>query len=154
MGHKQLAQELGNKDVMLKTFVIVEDEGRFLLIREAAKKWNGKWFLPGGKVEVGEEAATAAKREVKEEAGYEVALKGIVYIRYHERLFRKQLSIFYCGKVTGGRLKTKSNKHSLEAKWFTYQQIKTLPLRQRLLEVLVKYQPKKAMPPENFRIYP
>src|ERR1044072_8573601 len=111
--------------MVLKTFVIVEEEGYFLLIREAAKKWKGKWFLPGGKVDVGEEPATAAKREVKEEAGYEAELKGIVYIRYHERLFRKQLSIFYSAKITGGKLKTRANKHSIEARWFTYEQIRS-----------------------------
>lgn len=140
--------------MLLKSFVIIEEEGYFLLIREADAKWNGKWFLPGGKVDIGEDPATAARREVKEEAGVEVELKGIVYIRYHETLFRKQLSLFYCAKIIGGKLKTKANKHSLEAKWFTYQEIKRLPLRQRLLEILVKYRPGKAMPPENFRFFP
>lgn len=45
--------------------LIVDDQNRFLL----AKEPDGKWDLPGGGLEFGENAQTAIKREVKEEVG-------------------------------------------------------------------------------------
>ena len=139
--------------MIIKSFVVIEEDGYFLLIREAAKKWRGKWFLPGGKTKLGENPKDTAVREVKEEAGCEVKIKGIFYIRYHERLFNKQLSIFHCASMVSEKIKTKADKHSLEVKWFTYSEIKTLATRQKLPEVLMNYIPRKVMPPENFKLY-
>jgi len=139
--------------MIIKSFVLIEEDDHFLLIREAAKKWNGKWFLPGGRVDIGETPAQAAVREVKEEAGCDVTLKGIFYIRYHEKLFNKQISLFYCAKIKSDKIKTKADKHSLEAKWFTYNEIRTLPVRQKLLDILINYNPKKMMLTDNFKFY-
>lgn len=139
--------------MIIKSFVIIEDNGYFLLIREAAKKWKGKWFFPGGKMDLDETPVEAAKREVLEEAGCEVDIQGIVYIRYHEKLFNKQLSLFFCAKIKRGELKKKADKHSLDVKWFSLKEIKALPVRQKLLDVLINYQGKKAMPVENFKFY-
>ena len=139
--------------MIIKSFVLIEEEGYFLLIREATKKWKGKWFLPGGKVVPGETPVQAGKREVKEEAGCEVSLKGLFYIRYHEKLFTKQISLFYCAKIVGGKIKVTPDRHSLEVKWFTYNEIKGLEVRQKLLDILINYHPKKMIPPENFKFY-
>src|SRR4051812_13628167 len=52
-------------------FAAVRDEqGRVLLVRRSD---SGNWELPGGRVELGETATTAAEREVVEESG--VAIK-------------------------------------------------------------------------------
>ena len=42
---------------------------RVLLIRRARAPYQGLWTLPGGRLEAGEEAETAARREVREELG-------------------------------------------------------------------------------------
>lgn len=139
--------------MILKSFVLIEDNSSFLLIREAAKKWRGKWFLPGGKVNPGETPVEAAIREVKEEAGCDVQIEGLFYIRYQEGLFKKQLSLFYCAKLLNSTLKIRADRHSLEVKWLRYSEIRILPLRQKLTEILVSYNPQKIMPPENFRFY-
>jgi ADP-ribose pyrophosphatase YjhB (NUDIX family) len=47
-----------------------DDHGRVLLVRRAD---SGNWELPGGRVELGETATTAAEREVVEESG--IAIK-------------------------------------------------------------------------------
>ncbi len=139
--------------MIIKSFVLIHENGRFLLIREAAKKWRGKWFLPGGKIFINESPTEAAIREVKEEAGCDVLLKGIFYIRYHERLFNKQLSLFYHAKISGGKIKTKADKHSLEVKWFTDDQIKSLPMRQKLMEIIKSFKAGNSMLPDNFKFY-
>jgi 8-oxo-dGTP diphosphatase len=53
--------------------VIVRDDGRFLLAqRPAGKVYAGYWEFPGGKVENGESASHALKRELHEELGIDV----------------------------------------------------------------------------------
>jgi len=54
--------------------VIVDDDGRCLLIRRAntCKHFVGKWEWPGGKVDDGETFDVALRREVREETGLEV----------------------------------------------------------------------------------
>ncbi|MEZ4523179.1 MAG: NUDIX domain-containing protein [Thermomicrobiales bacterium] len=53
--------------------VVTEYEGRFLLIEEDRGKPQGHvWYFPSGALEAGETLAEAARREVREESGYEV----------------------------------------------------------------------------------
>jgi 8-oxo-dGTP diphosphatase len=53
--------------------VIVRDDGRFLLAqRPAGKVYAGYWEFPGGKVENGESASHALRRELHEELGIDV----------------------------------------------------------------------------------
>lgn len=55
--------------------VIFNERGEFLLAqRPAGKVYAGYWEFPGGKVERGEDAAAALKRELYEELGIEVVL--------------------------------------------------------------------------------
>ncbi len=55
--------------------VIFNERGEFLLAqRPAGKAYAGYWEFPGGKVEPGEDPATAVKRELHEELGIEVTL--------------------------------------------------------------------------------
>ena len=54
---------------------IIQDEwGRILVSQRAldSKAYPGKWQIPGGKVEPGEEGLAALKREVKEETNLEI----------------------------------------------------------------------------------
>jgi len=65
--------------------VVLDDKGRCLLLRRSPNnKTNiGRWELPGGKVEPGEDFVQALKREVKEEAGVNISITkavGIVQI--------------------------------------------------------------------------
>ncbi len=139
--------------MILKSFVLIEKAGRYLLIKEAAKKWEGKWFLPGGKVELNESPETAAHREVKEEAGCNITINGIFYFRYNHGFIDNYLALFYSATLVGEELiKTIADKHSLEVKWFTYDEIVKLPLRQKLLDILNSYQKDKVIPARNFKI--
>lgn len=57
---------------------IVFDAGGKLLLHRRTD--NGRWSLPGGAIEVGETAAQATVREVREETGYEVQVIRIIGI--------------------------------------------------------------------------
>lgn len=61
------------KRVEVAAAVIVNSHGEFLLAqRPAGKVYAGYWEFPGGKIEVGESAAAALRRELHEELGLEV----------------------------------------------------------------------------------
>jgi len=55
---------------------IVVDEGRVLLGRRAHAPWSGLWGSPGGFCELGEHPAETVVREVREETGLDVEIKG------------------------------------------------------------------------------
>jgi 8-oxo-dGTP pyrophosphatase MutT (NUDIX family) len=62
--------------VVPSVFVVVRDaDGRLLLVQRCD---SGEWELPGGRVDVGESAVTAAVREVAEESGVVVQVAGLV----------------------------------------------------------------------------
>ena len=51
--------------------VVFDERGRVLLIRRKNDPFKGRYAFPGGFIEVGETAETAALRELKEETGIE-----------------------------------------------------------------------------------
>ncbi len=58
-----------NRPVRVVAAVLVRD-GRILACRRAAgREAAGRWEFPGGKVEAGEDPATALRREITEELG-------------------------------------------------------------------------------------
>ena len=59
---------------------VVWREDRILLIRRAKAPRAGEWSLPGGRQELGETVAEAARREVSEETGLDVIVLGVVAV--------------------------------------------------------------------------
>jgi len=58
--------------VRVSGYAILIHEGKILVVNTRS---NGKYYLPGGKVEIGEKIEDAIKREVKEEAGIEIEVE-------------------------------------------------------------------------------
>jgi len=66
--------------------VVFDDANRCLLLRRSAanKNFVGCWEWPGGKVDSGEDFATAALRETAEEAGLQIELTGLAGVTSFE----------------------------------------------------------------------
>ncbi len=55
--------------IRIAAALIDNDAGRLLLVRKSGTKW---FMQPGGKIEVGESALSALRRELKEEIGLQL----------------------------------------------------------------------------------
>jgi ADP-ribose pyrophosphatase YjhB (NUDIX family) len=64
----------GHRDPKLAAGVVVEHEGRVLLVRRNHEPMYGRWTFPSGFVDAGEVVEEAARREVREEAGVDVRI--------------------------------------------------------------------------------
>jgi 8-oxo-dGTP diphosphatase len=64
--------------------VIVNDEGKVLILREASTYVEGtnvgKYHVPGGRLEAGEAFMDGLKREVQEETGLEVTVGDAIHV--------------------------------------------------------------------------
>ena len=116
--------------------ILVEDEGRYVLIQEAKPERGDPWCIPAGRVEPGESIIQAARRETLEESGLIVEPRSLLRIEHiipyeqdaqhpYPELWRFVLA----AEATGGALKTTADVHSLQARWFHPTEVATLPLR-------------------------
>ncbi len=64
----------GMEVVPAASVVIVDGDGRVLLVKRGRAPQRGRWSVPGGRVEPGESFEAAAAREALEETGLEVAV--------------------------------------------------------------------------------
>lgn len=65
---------------------VVIGDGGVVLIRRGNQPRRGEWSIPGGKLEVGETLAEGVRRELREETGLEVEVRGL--IEAFDRVYR------------------------------------------------------------------
>lgn len=58
----------------------IHKDGKFLMLRRKFEPNKGRWALPGGLLELGEDPEEAAKREIREELGLEVVVEGLLQV--------------------------------------------------------------------------
>ena len=90
-------------DPKVAAAVLVEQEGRVLLVRRAIDPARGLWTLPAGFVDAGEDPALAAERECLEETGLVVRITGLKEVLFgQEHPGGAHILIVYYARVVSG----------------------------------------------------
>ncbi|MBR6168364.1 NUDIX domain-containing protein [Candidatus Saccharibacteria bacterium] len=109
---------------------VLKKDGKYLLVQEAKAEYRGKWNLPAGRVQPGETIYEGAKREIREECGYDVNITGIVDIRNDKLVVNEPYVGFVFSTEIIGQNSSYDNVEILDTKWFTYDEI--LQMRDQL----------------------
>ena len=97
-------------DPKVAAAVLVEQEGKILLVRRANSPQRGLWTLPAGFVDAGEDPARAAERECAEETGLTVKVSSLLDViagQEHER--GAHILIVYRADILDGELKAQDD---------------------------------------------
>jgi ADP-ribose pyrophosphatase YjhB (NUDIX family) len=122
---------------------ILVHEGRLLLIRRGSEPMKGRWSIPGGLVELGEELTTAVRRECLEETGLTVEPVALVElldrIHHHETRVRYHYVIAdYLCRLTAGEPRAGSDAAEVywaePAEWRSPGPLNLDPVTTRVLE--------------------
>jgi len=103
--------------------VVIEKEGKHLLVQEKKPQVYGQWNLPAGKVDVGDTLEQTAIKEAKEEVGFDVKL--ICKIGIFQQNAEDAVKHAYKADVIGGKL-TFPKDEILDARWFSLDEIKAM----------------------------
>jgi len=105
--------------------VIVNDKNEVLLLKRAIEPHFGKWDIPGGFLENGEDPIVGMKREAKEELNIEVEPLELISVNVDEYGYTKgdfyTLNLFYKCKIVEGEIKL--DAENSEFKWFAEKDI-------------------------------
>ena len=101
--------------------VIVEHEGRILLVRHCKAGAYDFWVAPGGGAQGHEDLLATARREVFEESGLHVEPQQLAYVEEFASPQTRECKLWFIGRVIGGSLGSASaeaaREHIVEAAW-------------------------------------
>jgi len=133
-----LVKRLYPKQPVIGVGAVVICDGKILLEKRKNEPGKGKWSIPGGLVELGENVEQTVIREVKEETGLEVEKPEHIdivdnitrdengEIKYHFVI------IDYFVKLKGGTMKATSDAEEL--RWVTFDEVEKYDLTKTFRE--------------------
>jgi 8-oxo-dGTP diphosphatase len=121
---------VGHRMLMIPsvTAVVVGEAGELLLGRRAD---TGRWALPAGIVDPGEQPADAIVREVLEECAVEIRVDRLAGTALHPKTYPNGdqcqfFNIWFLCTATGGEARV-NDEESLEVGWFAPEAMPELP---------------------------
>lgn len=99
---------------------VIIKEGKLLLEKRANQPGKGKWTIPGGLVDLGENIENAVIRETKEETGLDVGEPRLVDVvdnvdlDEHGKIKYHFVIVDYLVKINGGKVEAASDAEELQ----------------------------------------
>lgn len=145
------ASEIGYKTPKLDTRTAVFKDDKLLLVKERFESW----CLPGGWVDEGQTVGTNAVKEVKEEAGMDIELEGVIAILDRNKgvsdtYVQDITRVFMLAKYLDGEFL--KNDETYDAKFFSFDEIKELKLSKykiNIQQIKMCFDAKKS---ENWKV--
>ena len=124
--------------------VVRDGEGRILLHRRSD---TGRWSLPAGMIEPGEQPAEAYLRELFEETGVVAEIERLAGVGVHETRYPngdhcQYLVVWFRARAVGGTARADGDE-SLEVGWFTEDRLPDLsePVKLRIATTAAVHAP-------------
>ena len=124
--------------------VILDNQQRCLLLRRSAinRHFVGCWEWPGGKVDEGEDFATALHREVREETSLEVEIKGVAGATDFEMSTVNVVMLGLEAKLVRGEVKV-SEEHD-DFAWVPLSELSRKQLTDQTRDFMLDYAKRKG----------
>jgi ADP-ribose pyrophosphatase YjhB (NUDIX family) len=140
--------QAGPRAPVVAVGVVLLDGDRVLVIRRGRPPGEGRWSVPGGKVQLGESLEAAGARELAEETGLEARLGPVVEVL--DRVVRDAAGriehhfviVDLLGTEPRGRLHAGSDAR--DARWVTLAELGDLPTTDGLEPVVRRAQAARA----------
>jgi 8-oxo-dGTP diphosphatase len=115
---------------------VFDREGRVLLVQRGQAPAEGKWSVPGGRLESRETLAQAVAREVREETGLIVEVGTLACVVERMSEDHHYVILDYLARQIGGELKAGDDARA--ARFVDEGELQTLPLTEGLMPLLVR----------------
>lgn len=133
--------------INLRVGAIVQRGSEILVCRNRGASW---WYLPGGRVKVGESSVEALRRELREEIGesFEIVrpvVCGENFFTFEESAFH-EICFYYLATWTGAALMPAAPEANEEFKWIETAAIESLELKPVFMKAFA------ARPPTSLQL--
>ena len=122
------------KQIEVVAAIIHDAEGRIFTTQRGYGEWEGWWEFPGGKMELGESAEEALRREIWEELETRIVIERLVTtVEWDYPAFHLTMHCYWC-HVESGSLTLKEHE---AARWLStdeLESVKWLPADLQILE--------------------
>ena len=117
---------------------IIVHEGKVFATQRGYGEWKDWWEFPGGKMEAGEGAKEALRREIREELATDVVVGDLLTtVEYDYPQFHLTMHCYWC-KVERGKLTLLEHE---AAKWLCHEEmdsVKWLPADVKVVDALME----------------
>jgi len=129
---------MNNKIRVGSAVVLENNKGEILLVKRKYEPAKGKWVLPGGGINFGENSKETAERELKEETGFNISIGDFItvseLIKLEENIHR--VIIYHKARLVDGTLKVEDDAE--DAMWIKPEKIDSIENLGQLVPKVLK----------------
>lgn len=124
---------------------IIEKDGKYLLVQEGHAFARGMWNHPAGLLDLHERFEDGARREAREETGYNVELLGVLAVENLQKMEhrdnltppRQVVKIVFAAKTVGDAGTSADEGEIMDMRWFTMEEITRMRDEKKLRDMSV-----------------